>query len=233
MSNSYVTAGGSNGYTGTANVKLIGGKIGVYQTVNRGTLDNATVKVAGSSIEKFYVGEETEDKSVTGVINKVNTHLVSGNIESLDSGTSNGSPITIDNETYKVTTTDSVKITNDNIGDSKSSIAYDFTVSAKSVKLFVNQNMKMSTVITTEPSGYEDVFADLFSYSVDDESIATVSEDGIITGVSEGSTSVKNGDKIETIDVTVTDAQALIILLFVLVVAVVALFIVLFAFLYL
>lgn len=211
MSNSYVTAGGSNGYTGTANVKLLGGKLGVYQTVNRGTLDNATVKVAGSSIEKFYVGGETEDKSVTGVINKVNTHLVSGNIESLDSGTSNGSPITIDNETYKVTTTDSVKITNDNIGDSKSSIAYDFTVSAKSVKLFVNQNMKIFTFITTEPSGYEDVFADLFSYSVDDESIATVSEDGIITGVSEGSTSVtvKNGDKIETIDVTVTDAQAI------------------------
>ena len=134
-----------------------------------------------------------------------------------------------------MTATDSVKITNDNIGDSKSSIAYDFTVSTKSVKLFVNQNMKIFTFITTEPSGYEDVFADLFSYSVDDESIATGSEDGIITGVSEGSTSVtvKNGDKIETIDVTVTDAQALIILLFVLVVAVVALFIVLFVFLYL
>ena len=98
MSNSYVTAGGSNGYTGTANVKLTGGNIGVYQTVNRGVLDNATVKVAGSSIGKFYVGGETEDKSVTGVINKINTHLVSGTIESLDSGTSNGSPITIDNK---------------------------------------------------------------------------------------------------------------------------------------
>lgn len=235
MSNSYVTAGGSNGYTGTANVKLTGGKIGVYQTVNRGTLDNATVKVAGSSIGKFYVGGETEDKSVTGVINKINTHLVSGNVENLDSGTSNGSPTTIDNENYNITVTDSVKITNDNIGDSKKSISYNFTVSTKTVKLFVNQNMKMSTVITTEPSGYEDVFADLFSYSVDDKSIATVSEDGIITGVSEGSTTVtvKNGDKIETIDVTVTDAQTLIILLFVIVVTVIVLFAVLFAFLYL
>ena len=235
ISNSYVTAGGSNGYTGTANVKLTGGKIGVYQTVNRGTLDNATVKVAGSSIGKFYVGGETEDKSVTGVINKINTHLVSGNVENLDSGTSNGSPITIDNENYNITATDSVKITNDNIGDSKKSISYNFTVSTKTVKLFVNQNMKMSTVITTEPSGYEDVFADLFSYSVDDKSIATVSEDGIITGVSEGSTTVtvKNGDKIETIDVTVTDAQTLIILLFVIVVTVIVLFAVLFAFLYL
>lgn len=235
MSNSYVTAGGSNGYTGTANVKLTGGNIGVYQTVNRGVLDNATVKVAGSSIGKFYVGGETEDKSVTGVINKINTLLVSGSIESLDPGTINGSPITIDNKTYNVAATDSFKITNDNIGDSKKTISYDFTVSPKTVKLFVNQNMKISTVVTTEPSGYEDVFTDLFYYSVDDEAIATVSEDGIITGVSEGNTSVsvKNGEKIETVNVTVTDIQPMIILLSVLVVFVAILLAVLFAFLYL
>ena len=235
MSNSYVTAGGSNGYTGTANVKLTGGNIGVYQTVNRGVLDNATVKVAGSSIGKFYVGGETEDKSVTGVINKINTLLVSGSIESLDSGSSNGSPITIDNQTYNVAATDSFKITNDNIGNSKKTISYNFTVSTKTVKLFVNQNIKISTVITTEPSGYENIFADLFSYSVDDESIATVSADGVITGVSEGNTSitVKNGEKVETIDVTVTDVQYLIVLLSVIVTLVVILLTVLFAFLYL
>lgn len=235
MSNSYVTAGGSNGYTGTANVKLTGGKIGIYQSVNRGTLDNATVRVAGSTIGKFYVGGETEDKSVTGVINKINTLLVSGSIESLDSGSSNGSPMAIDNENYNVTATDSVKITNDNIGNSKKTISYNFTVSTKIVKLFVNQNIKISTVITTEPSGYEDVFADLFSYSVDDKSIATVSEDGIITGVSEGNTSVtvKNGDKTQIVDVTVTDVQPMIIFLSVLVVFVAILLAVLFAFLYL
>lgn len=137
MSNSYVTAGGSNGYTGTANVKLIGGKIGVYQSVNRGTLDNATVRVTGSTIGKFYVGGETEDKSVTGIINKINTLLFSGSIESLDSGTSNGSPITVDNKTYSVAATDSFKITNDNIGDSKKSISYDFTDIQSVIILFV------------------------------------------------------------------------------------------------
>lgn len=137
MSNSYVTAGGSNGYTGTANVKLTGGKIGVYQTVNRGTLDNATVRVTGSTIGKFYVGGETEDKSVTGIINKINTLLVSGSIEFLDPGTSNGSPITIDNKTYNVAATDSFKLTNDNIGDSKKSISYDFTDIQSVIILFV------------------------------------------------------------------------------------------------
>ena len=86
----------------------------------------------------------------------------------------------------------------------------------------------MPIVVTTNPTGYEDIFVDLFSYSVDDESIATVSADGVITGVSEGNTSVtvKNGEKVETIDVTVTDVQHLIVLLSVIAT-------VLFAFLYL
>ena len=67
------------------------------------------------------------------------------------------------------------------------------------------------------------------------ESLSTVSEDGIITGVSEGNTSVsvKNGEKIETVNVTVTDIQPMIILLSVLVVFVAILLAVLFAFLYL
>ena len=67
--------------------------------------------------------------------------------------------------------------------------------------------MKIEAIVTTNPAGYEEVFNDLFSYSVDDESIAVVSEDGIITGVSKGTTSVtiKNGEKAQTIYVTVTD----------------------------
>ncbi len=235
LNGSYVTAGGSNGYTESANVKLTGGKIGVYQTVNRGTLNNATIKVAGSSIDKFYVGGETEDKSVTGVINNINTHLISGNIENLDSGTSNGTPITIDDENYKVTATNSIKITNDNLGSSKSAIDYDFSVPTKNIKLFVNQNMKIEAIVTTNPAGYEEVFNDLFSYSVDDESIAEVNEDGIITGVSKGTTSViiKNGEKAQTIDVTVTDLQLLNIFLLILVICTMAIFAILFAFLYL
>ena len=235
MNDSYLTAGGANGYTETANIKLTGGKIGVYQTVNRGTLNNATVKVAGSSIDKFYVGGETEDKSVTGIINNINTHLVSGNIKTLDPGTSNGTPISIDTKNYKVTSTNDIKISKDNIGSSKSDIEYDFTVPTKSVKLFVNQTIKMEAIVTTNPTGYEEVFNDLFSYSVDDETIAIVSEDGIITGVSKGSTSVtiKNGDKTETIEITVTDLQFLNILLLILVISVMIIFAILFAFLYL
>ena len=161
--------------------------------------------------------------------------MISGNIETLDSGTSNGTPISIDTKNYKVTSTNDVKISKDNIGSSKSAIEYDFTVPTKSVKLFVNQTVKMETIVTTNPTGYEEVFNDLFSYSVDDETIAIVSEDGIITGVSKGSTSVtiKNGNKTETIAITVTDLQFLNILLLILVISVMIIFAILFAFLYL
>ncbi|MEI3394686.1 MAG: Ig-like domain-containing protein [Clostridia bacterium] len=95
--------------------------------------------------------------------------------------------------------------------------------------------MKIDAIVTTNPAGYEEVFNDLFSYSVDDESIAVVSEDGIITGVSKGTTSVtiKNGEKAQTIDVTVTDLQLLNIFLLILVICTMAIFAILFAFLYL
>ena len=95
--------------------------------------------------------------------------------------------------------------------------------------------MKIETIVTTNPTGYEDVFNDLFSYYVDDESVAVVSEDGIITGVSKGTTSVtiKNGEKVQTIDVTVTDLQLLNIFLLILVICTMAIFAILFAFLYL
>ena len=139
-------------------------------------LNNATIKVAGSSIDKFYVGGETEDKSVTGIINNINTHLISGSIENLDSGTSNGTPLTIDDENYKVTATNSIKITNDNLGSSKSAIDYDFSVPTKNIKLFVNQNMKIEAIVTTNPAGYEEVFNDLFSYSVDDDSVPQIQQ---------------------------------------------------------
>lgn len=41
--------------------KISGGNIVVFQSVNRGTVEKANVKVDGGNIDKFYVGGETED----------------------------------------------------------------------------------------------------------------------------------------------------------------------------
>ena len=69
--------------------KISGGNIYAFQSVNRGTVEKANVKVDGGNIDKFYVGGETEDSTVTGTINAVETNLIGGNINTLNVGTSN------------------------------------------------------------------------------------------------------------------------------------------------
>ena len=66
--------------------KISGGNIAVFQSVNRGTVEKANVKVDGGNIDKFYVGGETEDSTVTGTINNVETNLIVGNINTLNVG---------------------------------------------------------------------------------------------------------------------------------------------------
>jgi len=89
----YIIAGGSNGYTGTANLKVTSGQIAVLQSVNRGEMVSADVRIAGGTVNKLYVGGET-DPNVTGKINKVSLDITGGSIvNNLYLGTSEGQPI--------------------------------------------------------------------------------------------------------------------------------------------
>lgn len=213
MSKAYVTAGGSNGYTGNCTVKINGGSIYLYQSVNRGTVENANVKLNSGSIEKFYVGGETEDSTVTGVIDAVNTNLVGGNIGSLNAGTSNSSVISIDNDNFKVISTNEVKITNDTIEDSKIKIDYDFDISDDNLVLFINKSKKLDLNIKTIPENYEGIFDDVISYNCQNSDIARVNDYGVVTGISKGNTiiEVKVGNKMKTVNVEVKDFGLLII----------------------
>lgn len=213
MSKAYVTAGGSNGYTGNCTVKINGGSIYLYQSVNRGTVESAQVKLNSGSIDKFYVGGETEDSTVTGKIDTVNTNLIGGNIGSLNAGTSNSSVISINNDNFKVISTDEVKITNDTIEDSKIKIDYDFDISDDNLVLFINKSKKLDLNIKTIPENYEGIFDDVISYNCQNSDIARVSNDGVVTGISKGNTviAVKVGNKIKTVNVEVKDFELLII----------------------
>lgn len=209
MSKAYVTAGGSNGYTGNCTVKINGGSIYLYQSVNRGTVENANVKLNSGSIEKFYIGGETEDSTVTGTINAVTTNLVGGNIGTLNAGTSNGSVISIDNNYYTVTSTDDVKIVNDTIDNSKIKINYDFEILDDNLTLFTNKSKKLDLIVKTIPENYENIFYDTISYSSQNTDVASISNDGVITGMSKGNTiiEVKVGNKIKTINVEIKDSK--------------------------
>mgnify|MGYP004616454935 FL=1 len=213
MSKAYVTAGGSNGYTGNCTVKINGGSIYLYQSVNRGTVESAHVELSSGSIDKFYVGGETEDSTVTGVIDTVNTNLIGGNIGSLNAGTSNSSVISIDNDNFKVVSTDEVKITNDTIENSKIKIDYDFDISDDNLVLFINQSKKLDLNIKTIPENYEGVFDDVISYNCQNSDIARVNDDGVVTGISKGNTviEVKVGNKMKTVNVEVKDFELLVI----------------------
>lgn len=89
----YVTAGGSNGYTGNANIKVTSGTIGVMQSVNRGAIEAADMRLTGGTVNKLYVGGE-DDVNVKGTIAKVNLDITGGTeVANLYVGTSGGRAI--------------------------------------------------------------------------------------------------------------------------------------------
>ncbi len=92
----FVGAGGSNGYTGAATVEINGGTIGKVQSVNRGTMDSAAFDVSGGTIEKFYIGGEKEDSTVTGTITKATVNIKGGKVNNMYPGTSGGSSSPVD-----------------------------------------------------------------------------------------------------------------------------------------
>lgn len=85
---SYLIAGGSNGYTGNASIKVNNGEVGVVQSVNRGTMDTATITIAGGKIDNAYVGGET-DPTVTGTFNEASMEITGGTVTNVEVG-SNG-----------------------------------------------------------------------------------------------------------------------------------------------
>lgn len=228
LSTAYVTSGGSNGYTGTADTKICGGNIYIFQSVNRGTVEKAKITVDGGTINKFYVGGETEDSTVTGEINAIETNIISGNIDTLNTGTSNGFELKIDNENYNVVTSEDAKIQNDNIGEAKIEITYDFDVDTNDLKLTKNNTHQLKITVKTSPTGYEKIFNNEISYSSQNPEIASVDNTGTITGISKGSTIVEAhvGNKTQTISVEVVENSSLLILILILLVIIFAIFII-------
>ena len=98
----FVGAGGSNGRTGTANVNIEGGNIGLVQSVNRGSMDSAKFNVSGGTIEKLYIGGETEDQKVNGTITSSTVNVTGGTVKSLAPGTSGGNQVVGIGENYKL-----------------------------------------------------------------------------------------------------------------------------------
>jgi len=96
---SYVTAGGSNGYTGNTNIEMTSGEVSVLQSVNRGQVVSSNLEILGGVIKNLYIGGET-DANVTGTIESVALDIAGGSVvENLHMGTSGGQTITSNSAT--------------------------------------------------------------------------------------------------------------------------------------
>ena len=86
----WVTVGGSNGCTRNGVVEIDGGTYTCVQTTNRGIVNNAKIILQDGLVKSLYAGGETEDKTVTGIIDDCELVLNGGTINKFNLGTSNG-----------------------------------------------------------------------------------------------------------------------------------------------
>lgn len=89
----WATVGGSNGLTNEGHLEVKGeSEIDVLQTVNRGLVRKARVDIHEGQVKQLFVGGETEDSTVNGIVNEVEMNLMGGVVDKLRLGTSEGQP---------------------------------------------------------------------------------------------------------------------------------------------
>jgi len=114
LENAWVTGGGSNGHTETVNLMINGGTISVVQSVNRGTVDEATVVVFGGEIENLYAGGESPETIPGDVVNAyIKTKLrvgVAGDakVKNMQLGSNGNDDLVISNEKDSVFTSEDI-----------------------------------------------------------------------------------------------------------------------------
>ena len=86
----WVTIGGSNGCTRNGVVEINGGTYTCVQTTNRGIVNNAKVILEDGLVKALYAGGETEDNTVTGIVEDCELVLNGGIVNKFSLGTSNG-----------------------------------------------------------------------------------------------------------------------------------------------
>ncbi len=107
----YLTGGGSNGYTGTADIEVHGGNINVLQSVNRGFMESSTILVDGGTVSNLYASAEgyTSDQNDTeanrnhGVTGKAEVFIKPGaTVENVSPGQS-GAKGTVNKDVAELT----------------------------------------------------------------------------------------------------------------------------------
>lgn len=198
FADTYVTAGGSNGYTGTANLNIASGDFQtVVQGVNRGTMDEINMNISGGTFNNLYIGGETTDASVTGSYEKANAVISGDNIKitKLLPG-SNGNSVVDDAAKVEISLGNNVipkNMTTKEMSETLFGISGEFTafeveavkLNKESCEIIVGNTMNLEATVEAG-SGVEDKSV---IWESENPEIATVSN-GVVTAVSEGQTNI-------------------------------------------
>ena len=85
---SYITAGGSNGYTASGTIVINDGTVQCVQSVNRGSIGHAVIKINGGTCAGLYAGVEPGGEA-TGSFGHTELYLLGGEIQKLAKGLNN------------------------------------------------------------------------------------------------------------------------------------------------
>ena len=85
---SYITAGGSNGYTANGTIVINEGTVQCVQSVNRGSIGHAVIKINGGTCAGLYAGVEPGGEA-TGSFGHTELYLLGGEIQKLAKGLNN------------------------------------------------------------------------------------------------------------------------------------------------
>lgn len=188
----YVTAGGSNGLTGMSSVLITGGEIDVYQGVNRGVVESADTVVAGGKVDKLYVGGETGDSTVNGILESSVVAILAGEVGTLDKGTSGGQETdftaTSNNDPLFAVVKAEGSVTNDNTNGA----AVELVIKGlDKEKVTMKVGDKLQLKATIDPSS-DDVDTDntLVIWASSDESVVTVDGLGNLTAKKAGKATI-------------------------------------------
>lgn len=191
LSKAYVTAGGTDGYTGKANVSITDGTIYLYQSVNKGIVGEVSTNITGGNIEKLFIGAESGVPPLTGKIEKCEIELMEGTIKYMSVGTNDSVPLVLDNEQYKLIQNEDVIIENSIIPDEqKILLFYNILINPKELQLAKGSSKIIESSVQITPKEYEYLFGNDINLESNDTDIATVSEEGIVTGINKGKTEI-------------------------------------------
>lgn len=195
LSQCFLIGGGSNGYTGNAEINVRAGQVKVLQSVNRGTMDSAEINVTGGTIEKLYGGGETTDNSVNGKVSAIKLNLIRGEIKELYPGSNGtaGTDIAPDSDILTARYGKNVKIGNLDaaktaFGSSLQLLPTDIELNKTSLTMAIGQKETLTAKITGGTASDSDMDGVIWSSSNDE--VVSVDNNGLVTAEGAGTATV-------------------------------------------